>query len=65
MSGEQAQFSMDTAGERLDRFLARQMPELTRSHIQKLIERGDVLVGVKAQSLDRQWFRPGHRRSPW
>ena len=49
MSGEQAQFPMDTAGERLDKFLARQLPELTRSHIQKLIERGDVLVGGKAQ----------------
>ena len=49
MSEEQAQFSMDKAGERLDRFLARQVPELTRSHIQKLIERGDVRVAGKVQ----------------
>ena len=40
---------MDTAGERLDRFLARMQPELTRSHIQKLIASGDVRVDGRAQ----------------
>ena len=40
---------MDVAGERLDKFLARRAPELTRSHIQKLIEHGDVLVAGKPQ----------------
>ena len=33
-----------TAGERLDRFLAGREPEVSRSHIQKLIESGCVLV---------------------
>ena len=32
------------AGERLDRYLARELPELSRSAIQKLIENGDVRV---------------------
>ena len=40
---------MEREGERLDKFLARMAPELTRSHIQKLIERGDVLVDGKRQ----------------
>ena len=37
----------DTAGERLDAFLARTVPELTRSAAQKLIEEGNVLRGGK------------------
>ena len=45
---------MDTAGERLDRFLARMQPELTRSHIQKLIASGDVRVDGRAQ-------KPGYK----
>lgn len=40
---------METAGERLDKFLVRKAPELTRSHIQKLIECGDVQVNSKPQ----------------
>ncbi len=35
-------FCADTAGERLDAFLARVAPELTRSAVQKLIEQGAV-----------------------
>ena len=45
---------MDTAGERLDRFLTRMQPELTRSHIQKLIASGDVRVDGHAQ-------KPGYK----
>ena len=37
----------DFAGERLDAFLARTVPELTRSAAQKLIEEGCVLRGGK------------------
>ena len=49
LTNEAVTFSMDAAGERLDKFLARKAPELTRSHIQKLIERGDVSVDGKVQ----------------
>ena len=37
----------DISGERLDAFLARAVPELTRSAAQKLIEEGNVLRGGK------------------
>ena len=37
----------DTSGERLDAFLARTVPELTRSAAQKMIEAGNVLRGGK------------------
>ena len=37
----------DLSGERLDAFLARSVPELTRSAAQKLIEEGNVLRGGK------------------
>ena len=37
----------DIPGERLDAFLARSVPELTRSAAQKLIEEGNVLRGGK------------------
>lgn len=38
----------DTASERLDAFLARSLPELSRSAVQKLIEQGNVLRNGKA-----------------
>ena len=37
----------DIPGERLDAFLARAVPELTRSAAQKLIEEGNVSRGGK------------------
>ena len=44
----------DIAGERLDAFLARCVPELTRSAAQKLIEEGNVLrCGKKAKKNDK------------
>lgn len=41
---EQVVLKMERAGVRLDKFLTEQRPELSRSHLQKLIEAGDVLV---------------------
>ena len=44
----------DISGERLDAFLARAVPELTRSAAQKLIEEGNVLRdGKKAKKNDK------------
>ena len=37
-------YTADVAGERLDVFLVRRQPELSRSHVQKLISSGEVLV---------------------
>ena len=48
----------DIPGERLDAFLARSVPELTRSAAQKLIEAGHVLRGGrKAKKNDK--LNPG------
>ena len=48
MTGEEETYyfiiDQDEAGERIDRFLADKMPDLTRSFIQKLIKDGCVLV---------------------
>jgi 23S rRNA pseudouridine1911/1915/1917 synthase len=41
----------DTAGERLDQFVARSLPSLTRTHAQRLIDDGRVLVaGARAKA---------------
>ena len=40
---EQEVYQMETAGERLDKFLAARLTELSRSHLQKLIEAGKVV----------------------
>ena len=48
----------DTAGERLDAFLARSVPDLSRSGAQRLLEDGNVtLNGKKAKKNDR--LNPG------
>ncbi len=48
----------DTAGERLDAYLARSVPDLSRSGAQKLLEEGNVtLNGKKAKKNDR--LNPG------
>jgi len=48
----------DTAGERLDAYLARSVPDLSRSGAQKLLEDGNVtLNGKKARKNDR--LNPG------
>ena len=35
----------EEAGQRLDRFLAAQFPDISRTHVQTLIDEGRVLVG--------------------
>jgi 23S rRNA pseudouridine1911/1915/1917 synthase len=44
----------DVTGERLDSFLARRRPELSRSHAQKLIDRGLVTVGGLARKASER-----------
>ena len=49
----------DQSGERLDAFLTRAVPELSRSAVQKLIAEGNVLLnGKPAKKNDR--LEPGH-----
>ena len=45
---EELYFTAGTAGIRIDKFLAEAIPDVTRSHIQKLISTGLVTVGQKA-----------------
>ena len=46
--------SVDLAGERLDVFVARSLPDITRSRVQRLIAEGAVLVdGVRAKASMR------------
>jgi 23S rRNA pseudouridine1911/1915/1917 synthase len=53
---ERVQFTVpaDQAGNRLDRFLASQLPEMSRTHIQSLMDEGRVLVDGSA-------MKPSHR----
>jgi 23S rRNA pseudouridine1911/1915/1917 synthase len=46
--------SAEQAGQRLDRFLASQLPDMSRTHIQSLMEEGRVLVDGAA-------MKPSHR----
>lgn len=46
---EQIVFTAGQVGERLDLFLTRQQPDLSRSHIQKIIAAGEVLVNGQVQ----------------
>jgi 23S rRNA pseudouridine1911/1915/1917 synthase len=46
--------SLEHAGQRLDRFLASQLPDMSRTHIQSLMEEGRVLVDGAA-------MKPSHR----
>ena len=45
---EELCFTAGTAGIRIDKFLAEAIPDVSRSHIQKLIASGLVTVGEKA-----------------
>ena len=45
-------FAADKDGERLDVFLVRQQPELSRAHVQKIIASGDVLVDGRARKAN-------------
>jgi 23S rRNA pseudouridine1911/1915/1917 synthase len=42
-------FTADRDGERLDRFLTRMEPELSRAHVQKIIAEGQAIVGTQAR----------------
>ena len=39
------QVSEESEGERLDRYIADEIPEISRTHVQKLIDEGDVTTG--------------------
>jgi 23S rRNA pseudouridine1911/1915/1917 synthase len=56
---ERVQFTVpsDQAGNRLDRFLASQLPDISRTHIQSLMDEGRVLVNGAA-------MKPSHRIEP-
>jgi 23S rRNA pseudouridine1911/1915/1917 synthase len=58
-SSEHSEFfvSAEDAGERLDRFLAAQLPELSRNRIQSLMDDGRILVDGAAR-------KPSHRVAP-
>lgn len=45
-------FSADKAGERLDVFLTRKWPDFSRSHIQKLIAKGEVVTVGKVRKAN-------------
>ena len=45
-------FSADKAGERLDVFLTRKRPDFSRSHIQKLIVKGEVVTAGKVRKAN-------------
>ena len=45
-------FAADMDGERLDVFLVRQQPELSRAHVQKIIASGEVLVDGRARKAN-------------
>lgn len=49
---ERAIYTIERAGIRLDKFLTEQQPELSRSHLQKLIEMGNVLVDGKSRKAN-------------
>lgn len=40
-------FTAETAGERIDKYLSRKLPEFSRSYIQKLLKNGCIFVGEK------------------
>lgn len=46
-------------GDRLDRYLAQQLPDLSRSRLQQLIENGDVQVNDKICTSKKAAVQPG------
>lgn len=53
-------FTVENAGQRIDRFLADQFPDYSREHIKGLIRAGSVLVGGAAAKPSRL-LRPGEK----
>ena len=58
MTTELRRFTAAEASARLDRFLARQCPDLTRSRLARLVQQGNVAVNG-APSRPAQPVRPG------
>lgn len=52
---------VDKAGDRLDRYLADQLPDLSRSRIQKLIEQGQVVINQTVCTSKKIDVQPGDR----
>lgn len=50
--GEKIDFIAEKSGERLDVFLARKYPEMSRSHLQKLITAEEVLINGKSRKAN-------------
>jgi 23S rRNA pseudouridine1911/1915/1917 synthase len=48
------QFNSPVADSRLDKYLARVLPQLSRAHLQKLIEQGSVLVNGRPSKASRR-----------
>ncbi len=48
------ELTADRSGERLDTFVARRLPELSRSHARKLIDRGLVTIGGRQTKASEQ-----------
>lgn len=55
------QLTVATAGERLDRWLAEQIPTLSRSRLQKLIEQGQVQVNQQVCQASKTTVQQGDR----
>ncbi|MDX2212984.1 MAG: RluA family pseudouridine synthase [Oculatellaceae cyanobacterium bins.114] len=58
---ESIDIQVDGVGERIDRFLADQLPELSRSRLQKLIEQGQVWVNGEVHTSKKATVQPGDR----
>jgi 23S rRNA pseudouridine1911/1915/1917 synthase len=52
-------FTVQTAPERLDRWLVDQLPDRSRSYLQKLIEQGQVVVNAMACTTKKRLVYPG------
>lgn len=50
--GEKIDFIAEKSGERIDVFLARKYPEMSRSHLQKLITAEEVLINGKSRKAN-------------
>ncbi|MBW4556865.1 MAG: RluA family pseudouridine synthase [Trichormus sp. ATA11-4-KO1] len=51
----------NTSGERLDRYLAQELPDLSRSRIQQLIEQGNVQLNAKVCTTKKVNVKAGDR----
>ena len=57
----QITLQVETVGERLDRWLAEQLPDLSRSRLQKLIEQGNVQVNEQVCTSKKATVQAGDR----